>query len=71
MAAKSGKKLYRVDPRPTSQTCSKCMHVDRESRNSEKFICTNGGSIDDANLQTARNVRKKARETYGLTIAKR
>lgn len=71
MAAKSGKKLYRVDPRHTSQTCSKCMHVDKESRNGEKFICTNCGHIDNANLQAARNVRKKAIETYGLTIAKR
>ena len=71
VAAKSGKKLYRVDPRHTSQTCSKCRHVDKESRNGEKFICTNCGHIDDANLQAARNVRKKAIETYGLTIAKR
>jgi putative transposase len=71
VAAKSGKKLYRVDPRHTRQTCSKCRHVDKESRNGEKFICTNCGHIDDANLQAARNVRKKAIETYGLTIAKR
>ncbi|WP_445176182.1 transposase, partial [Microcoleus sp.] len=71
VAAKSGKKLYRIDPRHTSQTCSKCRHVDQESRKGEKFICTNCGHIDDANLQAARNVRKKAIETYGLTIAKR
>ena len=71
VAAKSGKKLYRVDPRHTSQTCSKCRHVDKESRNGEKFICTNCGHIEDANLQAARNVRKNAIETYGLTIAKR
>ena len=71
VAAKSGKKLYRVDPRHTSQTWSKCRQVDKESRSGEKFICTNCGHIDDANLQAARNVRKKAIETYGLTIAKR
>jgi len=69
--AASGKKLYRVDPRHTSQTCSKCRHVDKESRSGEKLICTNCGHIDDANLQAARNLRKKAIETYGLTIAKR
>jgi len=71
VAAKSGKKLYRVDPRHSSQTCSKCRHVDKESRNGEKFICTNCGHIDHANLQAARNVRKKAIESSGLTIAKR
>lgn len=71
VAAKSGKKLYRVDPRHTTQTCSMCRHVDKESRNGEKFIYTNCGHINDANLQAARNVRKKAIESYGLTIAKR
>ena len=71
VAAKSGKKLYMVNPRHTSQTCSKCRHVDKENRNGEKFICINCGHIDDANLQAARNVRTKAIETYGLTIAKK
>jgi len=47
------------------------MHVDKESRNGEKFICTICGHIDDANLQAAKNVRTKAIETYGLTIVKR
>ena len=70
-AAKSGKKLYRVDPRHTSQTCSKCRQVDKESRHGEKFICTNCGHIDDANLQAARNVRKKVIENFGLTIAQK
>jgi putative transposase len=41
LAAKSGKKLYRVNPKYTSQTCSKCQYVDQNSRNGEKFICTN------------------------------
>jgi putative transposase len=71
LAVKSGKKLYRVNPQYTSQTCSKCKHVDQASRNGEKFICTNCGHIDDANLQAARNVRTKAIESYGLTIVRK
>jgi putative transposase len=71
VAVKSGKKLYRVNPQYTSQTCSKCKHVDRESRNGEKFICTNCGHIDDANIQAARNVRTKAIENYKLTIVRK
>jgi putative transposase len=70
LAVKSGKKLYRVNPKYTSQTCSHCQHIDKNSRNGEKFICTNCGHIDDANLQAARNVKIKAIETYGLNIAK-
>ncbi|MEG5049858.1 MULTISPECIES: transposase [unclassified Microcoleus] len=71
LAVKSGKKLYRVNPRHTSQTCSKCKHIDKDSRNGEKFICTNCGHIDDANLQAARNVKVKAIETYKLNIVKK
>jgi putative transposase len=71
LAAKSGKRFDKVNPQYTSKTCSKCSHVDRDSRNGEKFICTNCGHIDDANLQAARNVKIKAIEAYGLTIVKK
>ncbi|MEG3957102.1 transposase [Microcoleus sp. herbarium2] len=71
LAAKSGKRLDKVNPQYTSKTCSKCSHVDRDSRNGEKFICTNCGHIDDANLQAARNVKTKAIDAYGLTIVKK
>ena len=60
--------MYKVNPKYTSQTCSKCRHVDKNSRNGEKFICTNCGHTEDANLQAARNVKTKAIETYGLNI---
>jgi len=56
--------------RCTRQTCSKCRHFGKNSRNGEKFICTNCGHTDDANLQAARNVKTKAIETYGLNIVK-
>jgi putative transposase len=71
LAAKSGKRRDKVNRQYTSQTCSKCSHVDRDSRNGEKFICTNCGHIDEANLQAARNVKSKAIEAYGLTIVKK
>ncbi len=70
LAVKSGKKLYKVNPRYTSQTCSNCQHIDPASRSGEKFLCTNCGHIDDANLQAARNVKTKAIESYSLNIAK-
>ncbi len=66
LAVKSGKKIYRVNPQHTSQTCSKCGNVDKENRNGEKFICTNCGHVDDANLQAARNVKAKAIKLYKL-----
>jgi len=71
LAAKSGKRLDKVNPQYTSKTCSKCSHVARDSRNREKFICTNCGDIHDANGQATRNVKTKAIEAYGLTIVKK
>jgi len=71
LAAKSGKRLDKVNLQYTSKNCSKCSHVLRYSRNGEKLICTNCGHIDVANLQAARNVKTKAIEAYGLTIVKK
>src|SRR4028119_2190406 len=66
LAVKSVKILDKVNLQYTSKTCSKCSHVDRDSRNGEKFICTNCGHIDDANLQAAKNVKTKAIEAYEI-----
>jgi putative transposase len=57
LAAKSDKKLYRVNPRYTSQTCSKCRHVDKNSRKGEKFTCTNCGHIDDARFTSGQECK--------------
>lgn len=71
LVAKSGKRLDKVNPQYTIQTCNKCSHAERDSRIGEKFISTNCGHIDEANLQAARNVKTKTIEAYGLTIVKK
>ncbi|MBO0351734.1 transposase [Phormidium pseudopriestleyi FRX01] len=71
LAVKSGKRLYKVNPQYTRETFSKCKHIDLDSRNGEKFICTNSGHIDDANRQAARNVKASVIEAYGLNVVKR
>jgi putative transposase len=70
VAAKSGKVLLKIDPRHTSQTCSACGFVDKASRDSEKFICTDCGHFDHADKQAARNIKQKAVLEYGLTLIK-
>ena len=43
-AADAGIQVITVDPKYTSQRCSKCGHIDKESRpNQATFICTNCG----------------------------
>ncbi|MBD2505497.1 hypothetical protein H6G83_33715 [Anabaena azotica FACHB-119] len=42
--------------------------MDADSRDGEKFICTNCGHVDDANLQAARNIKSKAVNQFELTL---
>ena len=69
VAAKSGVLIVKVAPQYTSQKCSHCGHVDKNSRDGEKFICTNCGHFDHADLQAARNIKNKGIEQSGLPVA--
>lgn len=68
MAAKSGKVVFRVNPRHSSQECFHCHHVDPSNRDGEIFLCTRCGHIDDANLQAARTIKFRAIEQNNLVI---
>ena len=52
--------LVRVNPAYTSQTCHRCGHVDAGNRPSQStFACTACGHADHADLNAARNIRKR------------
>jgi putative transposase len=54
-----GSRIIVVDPAHTSQCCSVCGTVDAASRISRsRFICTNCGSIFDADVNAAKNILK-------------
>jgi putative transposase len=69
-AAKSGKSFFKVDPRNTSRTCSKCGAIDALSRFGEKFVCTSCGHEAHADKQAAGNIKTRAVQQNGLTIKK-
>ena len=69
LAAKQGKVFERVNPRFTSQICSCCGHKDKASRSKEKFICTNCGHHADADINAARNIKKRGVEIYSFSVA--
>ncbi len=69
-AAKSGGVLLKVNPRHTSRECSVCGHIDKANRDRERFICTNCSHFDHADLQAARNIKRKAVDEYGLKLIK-
>ena len=46
-----------VDPKYTSQTCNKCLHVARENRESQAiFKCVSCGHLDNADVNAAKNI---------------
>ena len=69
LAAKQGKVFERVNPRFTSQICSCCGHKDKASRSKEKFICTDCGHHADADINAARNIKKRGIEIYSFPVS--
>ena len=59
-AAWAGKQLVDVDPRRTSQTCSRCGVVDAISRRGKTYSCTSCGFIIDAHFNASRNILQRA-----------
>jgi putative transposase len=53
---RSGICFCEVDPAYTSQTCSSCGHVDRNSRKGEQFLCTRCGMSLDADFNASRDI---------------
>ena len=51
-----GFNLIKVDPAYTSQTCSNCGFVDKNSRKLENFLCTNCNFKEDADYNAALNI---------------
>jgi len=52
-------KIEYVDPKFTSQTCSKCGNIKKENRNGSKFNCLSCGFSQDADINAAINILRK------------
>lgn len=51
-----GKSVIHVDPKHTSQRCSKCGYIDRRNRKELKFKCRRCGFELNSDLNAARNI---------------
>ncbi|MDP9846330.1 RNA-guided endonuclease InsQ/TnpB family protein [Streptosporangium lutulentum] len=59
-------RVWKIDPRYTSQTCNACKHIARESRESQAlFSCVACGHRDNADVNAAKNLRDTA-EGYAV-----
>jgi transposase len=60
-----GMAVVKVDPRHTSQQCSKCGHQARNNRRSQSlFLCRECGYCLNADLNGAYNIRDKHLSTF-------
>ena len=62
-AASAGRLVVAVDPRYTSQTCSRCGVIDAEARSGKVFACKSCGLGLDADINAARNILQRGRES--------
>lgn len=69
MAAKHGKLFHKVNPKYSSQTCPECGHVHKDNRDKEKFICTNCGYFNHADLNAANVLKQRGVDQLGLTLS--
>ena len=59
-AAEHGIKVVKINPRYTSQRCSKCGHIDKANRPSQaKFCCTKCGFKANADFNASQNISIK------------
>jgi transposase len=62
--------VVKVDPRHTSQMCSRCGHQARNNRRSQSlFLCRNCGYCLNADLNASYNIRFKHLATLGTSLS--
>jgi IS605 OrfB family transposase len=69
-AEEKGCQVVKIDPRHTSQTCSKCGHQHRSNRKSQAlFLCKHCGYCLNADLNASYNIRNKHLASLGTPLA--
>ena len=67
VAAKLGLIVAEVDPRFSSQQCSCCGHTDRANRDKERFLCTECGYVEDADIQASLNLLNRGLKILSIS----
>jgi IS605 OrfB family transposase len=69
-AQERGVSVVKIDPRHTSQTCSRCGYQHRSNRRSQRlFLCRQCGYCLNADLNAAQNIRNKHLASLGTPLA--
>ncbi|MCC5604843.1 RNA-guided endonuclease InsQ/TnpB family protein [Nostoc favosum] len=62
LAVKQGKVVIKINPKHSSQECRNCGHIDKSNRDGEKFICTQCGYHEHADIGAAKTIRDRCLE---------
>ncbi|MBE9037893.1 RNA-guided endonuclease InsQ/TnpB family protein [aff. Roholtiella sp. LEGE 12411] len=62
LAEKQGKVVIKINPKHSSQECRNCGHIDKSNRDGEKFICTECGYHEHADIGAAKTIRDRGLE---------
>ena len=65
-AESAGHEVIRVNPRYTSQKCSRCGERIQKSLSVRTHICPHCGYVEDRDVNAAKNILKSARPGHGL-----
>jgi putative transposase len=60
LAVKQGKVVIKINPKHSSLECRNCGHIDKSNRDGEKFICTECGYHEHADIGAAKTIRDRA-----------
>ncbi len=56
LTEKLGLHFLEINPKNTSRQCNSCGHISQDNRDKEKFLCTQCGNFDDADINAAKNI---------------
>ncbi|MEH1782493.1 MAG: transposase [Nostoc sp.] len=62
LAVKQGKVVIKINPKHSSLECRNCVHIDKSNRDGEKFICTECGYHEHADIGAAKTIKDRGLE---------
>jgi putative transposase len=70
LALKAGKPVVKVSAKHSSQECPPCGHIDKKSRDGEKFVCTNCQYTEHADTKASRTITARVGLVFPKKIKK-
>ena len=67
LTEKLGLHFLEINPKNTSRQCNCCGHIRADNRDKERFLCTECGHEDDADINAAKNILEKGLKLLNIS----